>query len=123
MDILVLLVFSKLRGPYQQNFFFIIRFYAILHITTIVHNKIISIVCSCFFFCLANIYRPCLGKVQLGRPNGPNPNQPQSLNFYLRRKIITKTFYSDLYALHVSLYDFHFFKFFFLNVKKACQNV
>ena len=35
------------------------------------------------FFCLADIYRPSLGKVQLGKPN---PNQSQSLNFYLRKK-------------------------------------
>ena len=48
---------------------------------TIVQNKIISIICSCLFYCLANIYRPTLGKVQLGRPN---PNLSQSLNIYLR---------------------------------------
>ena len=35
------------------------------------------------FFCPVNIYRVCLGMVQLGRPN---PNQSESLNFYLRRK-------------------------------------
>ena len=45
--------------------------------TTIVQNKILSIICS------ANIYRPSLGKVQLGRPN-PKPIPP--LNLYLRRK-------------------------------------
>ena len=50
---------------------------------TIVHNKIISMICSCLFFCLPNIYRPSLGKVWLGRPN---PNQQNSLNFYLRKK-------------------------------------
>ena len=50
--------------------FFIICFYAIMHRTTIVQNKIISIICSCFF-CLANIYRPSLGKVQLGCKREP----------------------------------------------------
>ena len=66
-----------------ENIFFIICFYAIVYRTTIVQNKIITIICSCLFFCLANIYRPSLGKVWLGRPN---PNLFESLNFYLRRK-------------------------------------
>ena len=35
------------------------------------------------FFCLDDIYRPNLGKVWLGRPN---PNQHNSLNFYLKWK-------------------------------------
>ena len=51
--------------------------------TTIVQNKILTIICSIFFFCLVNIYRPSLGKVWLGRPN-PKPLQP--INFYPRRK-------------------------------------
>ena len=63
-----------------------------MHRTTIVQNKILSIICSCFF-CEANIYRPGLGKVRLGRPN---PKLLQPLNFYFRRK--KKTFYSELYA-------------------------
>ena len=54
-----------------------------MHWTTIAQNKIITIICSSLFFCLANIYRPSLGKMQLGRPN---PNQFQALNFYFRRK-------------------------------------
>ena len=58
-------------------------YYAIMHRTTIVQNKIISIICSCLFFCLVNIYRPSLRKVRLDRPN---PNPSQSLNIYLRRK-------------------------------------
>ena len=37
------------RGRFQ-NFFFIVRFCAIMHRTTIVQNKILSIICSCFFF-------------------------------------------------------------------------
>ena len=45
-----------------ENIFFIIYFYAIVH-RTIVQNKILSIICSCHFFCLANIYRPSLEKV------------------------------------------------------------
>ena len=66
----------------DKNNFFIMCFYAIMHRTTIVQNKILSILCSCFF-CEANIYRPGLGKVRLGRPN---PKLLQPLNFYLRRK-------------------------------------
>ena len=66
-----------------------------MHRTTIVQNKIISIICF-DFFCLANnTYRPSLGKVRLGRSN-PKPIQP--LNFYLRRKS-KNPFYSELYAL------------------------
>ena len=53
-----------------------------MHRTTIVQNKIISTIFF-VFFCWANIYRPSLGKVQLGRPN---PKLIQPLNFYLRRK-------------------------------------
>ena len=59
--------YLTLRVPYWLKIFFIVRFYAIMHRTTIVQNKIISSISSCFF-CLANIYRPSLGKVQLGRP-------------------------------------------------------
>ena len=75
------------RVLYWQKIFFLLGFYAIMHRTTIVKNKIISIICSCLFFCLANIYRPSLGKVWLGRPN---PNISQSLNIYLKRE--KKTF-------------------------------
>ena len=81
--------FCSFRLPYlrllylQKIYFFIICFYAIMHRSTIVQNKIISIVCYFIFFCPANIYRPCLGKVRLGRPN---PKLIQLLNFYLGRK-------------------------------------
>ena len=34
----------------NRIFFFIISFYAFMHRTTIVQNKIISIICSCLFF-------------------------------------------------------------------------
>ena len=61
-----------------------------MHRTTIVQNKILSIICS--FFCPLNIYTPSLEKVRLGRPN-PKPLQP--LYFYLWRK---RPFYSELYA-------------------------
>ena len=70
LTIITILIIT-LRLPYQW-IFFIIRFYAIMHRTTIVQNKIISSICSCLFFCQANIYRPSLGKVRLGRPN-PHP--------------------------------------------------
>ena len=62
---------------------FIIRFYAIMHRTTIVQSKIKINICSCLFFCSSNIYRPSLGKVWL---SWPNPKLIQLLNFYLRRK-------------------------------------
>ena len=65
-----------------ENIFLYYTFYAIMHRTT-VQNKIISTICSWLLFCSANIYRPSLGKVWLGRLN-PKPIQP--LNFYLRRK-------------------------------------
>ena len=61
--------------------FFIIHFYASMH-RTIIQNKIIVLFVLAFF-CPANIYRPSLGKVRLGRPN-PKPLKP--LNFYLRKK-------------------------------------
>ena len=72
------------RGPNRKKIiFFIICFYAIMHRTTIVQDKIISSICSCVFFCPANIYRPSLGKVWLGRPN---PKLIPLLNFYLGRR-------------------------------------
>ena len=71
---------------------------------TIVQNKIISSICSCIFFYPANIYRPSLGKVQLGRPN---QNLIQPLNFYLRRK---KKHYPEFNALQQNDADFKLFK-------------
>ena len=56
-------------GTGRKYIFFIIRFYAIMHRTTIVQNKIISIIWFCRSVCPANIYRPSLGKVRLGKPN------------------------------------------------------
>ena len=39
------------KGSVQgENILFIISFYEIVHRRTIVHNKIISIICSCLFF-------------------------------------------------------------------------
>ena len=57
----------KATIPVENNFFIILS-YATMHRTTIVQNKIINI-CSSLFFCPANIYRPSLEKVRLGRPN------------------------------------------------------
>ena len=88
---------------------------------TIVQNKIISIIYSYLFLYLANIYRPSLGKVQLGKPN---PNQYKSLNFCLRRG--KKIFYSELYALQHLRSDFQFsFSFIFkkLFLKNASKNL
>ena len=76
------------------------------------------------FFCPANIYRPRLGKVWLGRPN-PKPIQP--LKFYLRRKR-KNPLYSQLYALprigaKFSNFIFIYFYKIFKNLyKKNCQN-
>ena len=57
-----------LRGPYRWKIIlFIICFHAIMHRTTIVQNKMINIICSCFSFCLVNIYSPGIGKLWLGR--------------------------------------------------------
>ena len=86
-----------------------------MHRTTIVQNKILSIIVLAFF-CPANIYRPSLRKVQLGRPN-PKPLQP--LNFYLRRNK-KRPFHSELYA--EQWYDAQFsiliFIYFFKNILK-----
>ena len=76
-----------------------------MHRTTIVQNKIVSIICSCLFFCRANIYRPSPGKVWLGKPN---PNLSQSLNIYLRRKknILLRIVCTTAYS--VSSFNFQF---------------
>ena len=70
-------------------------FYAIMHRTTIVQNKSISIICSCLFFCLANIYRPSLGKVRLGRPN----QNRFSHSIFITEEKEKNKFCSELYAL------------------------
>ena len=62
-----MLLKARSLGTILADFFYS-RFYAIMHRTTIVQNKIISSICSCLFFCPVNIYRPSLGKVRLGRP-------------------------------------------------------
>ena len=82
--------------------YLIIYFYAMMH-RTIVQNKIISIICSWFFFCPANIYSS-LEKVWLGRTY---PKLIQPLNFYLRRKIKIPL-YSESYAQHSMMPDFQF---------------
>ena len=47
-----------LKGRVQvQKLFFIIYFSVIIHGTTMVQNGIISIICSCVFFCHANVNR------------------------------------------------------------------
>ena len=47
---LTVIIEVVLRGPCRQKIsFFIIHFYAIMHRTTIVQNKIIIIICSCLF--------------------------------------------------------------------------
>ena len=71
---------------------------------TIVPNKIIVIIYSCLFF-LANIYRPSLGKVQLGRPN---PTQLQRLNFYPRKKnILLRIICTTNPQILIFNFDFH----------------
>ena len=87
-----------------------------MHSTTIVQNKILSIICSCLFFCPHHIYSPSLGKVRLGKPN---PNQHNSLNFYLKRK--KTTFYLELYTQHLAS-DFQFsFSFIFKKYIKCIK--
>ena len=112
------IIMARLHKQYRQKvFFFIIRFYAIMHRTTIAQNKIISTICSCLFFCSPNIYRPSLGEVRLGRPN-PKPIQP--LNFYLRRKkntILLKIVWTTMYLRPIFNFDFHLFK---KNYLKKC---
>ena len=94
----------------REDIFFIICFYAIMHGTTIVQNKISIIICSCLFFCPANIYRPSLGKVRLGRPN---PKLLQPLNFYCKRKrkkpILLRIVCTTMYRSLIFNFDFHLF--------------
>ena len=66
---------------------------------TIVQNKIIRIICSCLF-CLANIYRPSLGKVQFSEEkknhstqncmhyNGTEADFKFKFSFFLIKKCI-----------------------------------
>ena len=105
---LTLFKHSSLRGRYRQKIyiFFIIYFNAVMH-RTIIQNKILSI-CSCLFFCLPNIYRPSLGKVQLGRPN---QKTIQPLNFYLRKKnILLRIVWTTMYHHPIFKFEFHLFK-------------
>ena len=53
-----------------------------MHRTTIFRIKLEALFVLAIF-CPANIYRPSLGKVWLGRPN---PKLMPALNLYLRRK-------------------------------------
>ena len=52
-----------------------------MHTRTIVQNKILSIICSCSFFCPTNINWPNLVNVWLVTPN---PNDYESPNFHTR---------------------------------------
>ena len=109
----------RLRVPYGQKIIiFIIRFYGIMHRTTIVQNKILRII-NLFlpFFCQSNIYRPSQGKVRLGRPN---PKQLQWLNFYPRGKrkkpFLLRIACTTTYRSPIFNFDFHLFKKIFKNV-------
>ena len=99
-----------LRVCAKTYFFYYMFFFAIMHRTTIVQNKIISIICSCLFFCLANIYRPSLGKVWLGRPNS-KPIPPH--NFYLGRRkkktILLRIVSNTTVQSPMFNFDFHLF--------------
>ena len=68
----------------------------------------------CFFFCLANIYGPTLGKVGLGRPN---PNHSKSLIFIseeekniLLRIVCTTTFHRPIFNFYFYLLLKNYFK-------------
>ena len=88
-----------------------------MHRTTIVQNKIISTIRSCFFFCPANIYRHNLGRGWLGRPN---PKVSTALNFYLRRG---KKYHSIQNCTHynfaLDIFKFHLFSFKYIT--KICK--
>ena len=95
-----------------------------MHRKSIVQKKNYKYYLFLPFFCPANIYRPSLGKVWLGRPN-PKPIQP--LNFYLRRKR-KKQLFSELYALQgfgarFSILIFIYFLKILKNVQKTCPNL
>ena len=80
-----------LKGPVLAIFFYSTYVFMQLFIEQLLYGIKILILFVLAFLCLANIYRPSLGKVQLGRPN---PTPVQLLNFYLRRKrkvILTET--------------------------------
>ena len=80
------------------------RFYAIMHSKTIVQNKIINIICSCHFLCLANIYRPGLGKVRLGWPNPKTISGAQFLSQKKQKKLSTQNYVN----YNTKLTDFQF---------------
>ena len=107
-----------LRGTYRYKiFFFIIRFNAIMHRTTIVQNKIISIICSCLFFCLPNIYRPSLGKMQLGRPTQTYLNHSIFISEGNKKNIPLGIVCTTLYYRPIFNFLFHLFlKNYFKNV-------
>ena len=86
--------------------------------TAFVQNKIINIVCFCLFFCPANIYRPSLRKVRLGRPKTDSAAQflshKKKKNPILLRIVCTTTDWSPILN-----FDFHLFlKFIKKNYKK-----
>ena len=98
------------------KYFFIIHFYAIMHRTTIVQNKIINSICPCNFF----LWLIFIGLVRLGR-------QIQPLNFYLRRKKKHST--QNCMHYNGTAPDFQFLFLFILNkiffkmYQKTYQNV
>ena len=99
------------KRSYQWKIiFFIIHFYAIMH-RTIVQNKIISIICSCPFFCPANIYRPGLRNLWLGRPN---PHPTTTAQFLSQKKNILLRIVSTTNQ-HIPIFNFHLFKKIYLN--------
>ena len=101
-----------------ENIFFIICFYAIMH-RNIVQNKIISIICSCLF-CPANIYRPSLWKVRLGRPT---QNRFSHLIFISEEKEKTHSTQNCMHNNRLKIdFQFSFFLIFKKTYQKTCQN-
>ena len=66
-----------LRVPYRLNFFiFYYTFFAIMHRTTIVQNKIISSICSCLFYVRLIIIGLVQGRCgQVGLPKAASATQ------------------------------------------------
>ena len=106
---LVIITKTLVVSGYRTSRFFFIMFFAIIHRTIIVQNKIVRIICSCLFFCPASIYGPSLGKVWLVRPNQ---------NCFSRSIFDKKrTFYSELYALQCINVQFSILIFIYLKTK------
>ena len=98
-----------LRVPYPRIFFL---FYVFLQlcIEQLLYRIKFKDYLFLLFFCLANIYRPSLGKVRLGKPN---PKPVQAFNFYLSKRekktILLRIVCSTMVQRSIFNFDFHLF--------------